>query len=245
VFADADLRTVTIPWLITNLVTVSAQNTPPTSRGDSEAILHFVGRPVQGDGEIVLDIGGLDDRVPSESLGSAATGSGRSGTTVRLASLDLQKVALVVIQARPDDPARRAASDRRKASRLRALAADALAAGAETVVIIPSLPGPLADLVITSLARRLGPMTFRARIAEQARRLYVSQHGAPTYRQVDLVAWLAEARELVEAWPLPDSSHEGPVDDEIVDAYVELAFDITICTRPAPRHKAEGQPVKA
>ena len=226
VVADADLRSAWRSWLIRSGVTVSQVEGPEATVAGDGDILHLIGRPVEGDGEVVLQVGSGDTRSKASSLETAVRGS----TNVALARLDLRTFALVVIQTTPDDPDRREASDRRKAARTRALALDALAGGAETVVLVPSLPSPLADAVIRLLARRLGPQTRRARASEYVRRLYASNRGAPTYRTTELTSWLADARALIDGWAAERKAPSGIFD--------ELALDLTLYTRPAtPREE--------
>ena len=227
VLADGDLRSAWRSWLIRSGVTVSQVEGPEATLAGDGDILHLIGRPVEGDGEVVLQVGSGDTRSKASSLETAVRGS----TNVALARLDLRTFALVVIQTTPDDPDRREASDRRKAARTRALALDALAGGAETVVLVPSLPSPLADAVIRLLARRLGPQTRRARASEYVRRLYASNRGAPTYRTTELTSWLADARALIDGWAAERKAPSGIFD--------ELALDLTLYTRPAtPREEA-------
>lgn len=80
------------------------------------AILHLVGRPVVGEGEIVLQL----DLGSAVSKGATVESQARGDGAIRLGSIDLSSVALVLIQAEPEAAEERQQSDRRKAERLRA-----------------------------------------------------------------------------------------------------------------------------
>ena len=197
-----------------------------SSGPDWPEIIHIVGRPIATATGVAIQVASVEARAASKTVESAVRSS---GMVVRPGDFSLRDTALVVIQVEPSEPSFRLESDREVVARVRQLADDAIAAGAETVITVPSLPSVLAEDVVTHLARRLGPLSRLASINERVvRSMYrLSPSVLPgTYFLRQLTEAVAEARTAIESWP----QHEG---DSGLDpsTYTELALDVGLSIR--------------
>ena len=149
-----------------------------SSKG-SCAIFHAIGRVLNSNAGLQLEIGD-DDSFEEQTAES-------SGSTRRLIGVeDMRRddAALFVIQGEPlTDFSSREDSDRESAALLRAFGAELFAAGAEAVLVLPSLNAPVAEAALRDIAKRLA-----------------SSRPPGLHRMLDAVA---RARKTIREWPAP------------------------------------------
>jgi hypothetical protein len=108
---------------------------------------------------------------------------------------------LLILQQEPADSLARLGSDREQASLLRAVAGVFFEAGCQAIVVIPSLPPELAELVTKRITRRI--TVPKSGISAVFRRLLKTWRGqnASQGGLRDLATAVRDARDAIFAWP--------------------------------------------
>lgn len=115
-------------------------------------ILHLIGTPISTSTGIHLEI--------SESRYSISNKE-QSQTLVRADELPLTLPSLVIIQSEPSEALRRTETEREQMTCLRAYASEIFTAGAQAVLVLPTLPHDLAEQVLSRFAKKLSLQSKR------------------------------------------------------------------------------------
>jgi hypothetical protein len=158
---------------------------------------------------------GFQLEVPDdESLLEKGGGTGTGGRRYLGAEeLRRHEAALVVLQGEPlTEAAERGQSDRESAALLRAFAAELFAAGADVVLVLPSLHAPLAEAALQAVARQV------------ARRRRPHLH-----RLLDSAA---AARRAIRGWPAPARIAGNPDElESFRQDQLESSLDVCLFAR--------------
>ncbi|HEX4966020.1 MAG TPA: ATP-binding protein [Thermoanaerobaculia bacterium] len=171
--------------------------------GKGHAVLHAMGRVLASTAGFQLEIG--DDESFSD-LDGAVGGKRFLGVE----DLRGSNSVLVVVQGEPlNEVSERGPSERESAALLRAFAAELFAAGAEAVLVLPSLHAPLAEQVLQVLARKI------------ADRKPPSLH-----RLLDAVA---DTRKIIRNWQLAGTPLAVSEHDKESFRYDQLEASLDVC----------------
>jgi hypothetical protein len=176
------------------------------------SLLYAVGRAVSSTAGLQLEIAN------EEELSKQISESVAGGRTL-LGSEELRRreAVLTIIQGEPlTERSTRGQSDRESAALLRALAAELFAAGAEAVLVLPSLHAPMAEAALRIIARTLA-----------------SSRTPTLHRMLDAVAC---ARKKIRDWPEPPQAVAGKTRDArelewFRHDQIESALDICLFAR--------------
>jgi HEAT repeat protein len=171
-------------------------------------VLHLIGFPVRTTGGFFLQIGRTRSRDIYQSAEQTGRRSQRSEVLLSADNLPLGGASLLVVQCDPADIQARVDTEREQAGYLRAFASEVFASGAQSVIVLPPLPSPLAQAALGEIA-----LALREPSALQ---------------QGPLLDTVSKVRRLITAQPLPDSG-DGAFDRQAV--LLELAFDICVFAR--------------
>jgi hypothetical protein len=180
--------------------------------GLPHSLLLAVGRAVSSTAGFQLEI--EDDKTLLEPS-SESVEDGR--TVLGAEELRGRQAVLTIIQGEPlTERSTRGQSDRESAALLRALGAELFAAGAEAVLVLPSLHAPMAEAALRIIAQTLA-----------------SSRPPSLHRMLDAVA---RVRKKISDWPEPPLASAGsapnPRDAEwFRNDQLELAFDICLFAR--------------
>jgi hypothetical protein len=182
-------------------------STRPEGAG-SCAVLHAMGRALGSTAGFQLEV--PDDESLLEKGGGTGTGGRRY---LGAEELRRHEAALVVLQGEPlTEAAERGQSDRESAALLRAFAAELFAAGADVVLVLPSLHAPLAEAALQAVARQV------------ARRRRPHLH-----RLLDSAA---AARRAIRGWPAPARIAGNPDElESFRQDQLESSLDVCLFAR--------------
>jgi hypothetical protein len=190
-----------------------AGETPSLSGAGPEAaggcaVLYAVGRTLGSEAGLQLEVAD-DESLLERGRGTAAGGRRYLGAD----DLRRHEAALVVLQGEPlTEAVERGQSDRESAALLRAFAAELFAAGAEAILVLPSLHAPLAEKALQAIARRI------------ARRRPPQLH-----RLLDAVA---AVRQIIRDWPAPPRIAGSPDGlESFRQDQLESSFDVCLFAR--------------
>ena len=180
----------------------------PLGRLGDCAIVHAIGRVLNSTAGLQLEIG-EDDSLEEQ----AAESSGSTRRLIGVEDLRLHEAALFVIQGEPlTDFSNREDSDRESAALLRAFGAELFAAGAEAVLVLPSLNAPVAEAALRVIAKR-----------------FAGSRPPDLRRMLDAVA---DARKTIRDWPAPPKIAANAHDLEwFRHDQLEAALDICLFAR--------------
>jgi hypothetical protein len=183
---------------------VSQLNVRLRERGQTVKVLHLIGTSV-------ITSAGVQLQLTQETSSQ--------GILVRADSLPLHLPSLVVVQAEPADLPRRQETEREQATCMRAYAAEVFAAGARAVIMLPTLPLELTEVVLNLLAENLSPTK------------------APDLWQLLNAANIVQ--KAVAEWRIPASlittdvleTTDAEIETTFADTMLELALDICLFAR--------------
>lgn len=181
---------------------------------NSIKILHAICTPKHTTSGWVLQ---LEDptqtyRTASVSVMEQTSRSDSSRHLLRIEDLPLTPALLVVMQAEPVETVQRLVTEREQTADLHSCAALVFASGAQTVIMLPTLPPQLTESVLALLAT-----------------CYNSQE-APTLQKI--LDTVSSIRELIARWSPLELDPLSNMQERIVsDTQLELALDVSVFIR--------------
>lgn len=160
------------------------------------SVWHLLGRPVTTTDNVFLGVGDH-----AESRGG--------GDLISAYQLPADQAAIVVVQGVPTSPTPRSDSERIETASLRSFAASLFEAGARYVIMIPSLPPPMAEGVLRELAETLQSDWSHAAfpLLDSIRRIRIRIGTAKlpnSFSSEEVLAWCRETAmdvTLFASWP--------------------------------------------
>lgn len=197
---------------------------PKLKSSEPRRVLHLIGQPDETSAGLrLLSRVATAAHSPATAGGSASQSIDDEGMLFGVDDLPIASAALVVLQAEPvPDLLPRMESDRSEVTKLRTFANDVFTAGAQAVLVLPTLPPGIAQPVLNILAGSLAKSgtsglcllltaVDQMRVAIRDRKLYES----PTEREA-----FAGANEQLQ--------------QELEETRLELALDVCLFARPDP-----------
>jgi hypothetical protein len=184
-------------------------DTSPSNATGPAKVLHLIGVPVETAAGLRLRLGDPGAGAMRQSAEAAVRGE------VALLAVDrlpLDRYQLVVLQEDPVAGAARLDSERERTASMRELAADAFAAGAAAVVLVPALPPKAAEDALPHLAK-----PFRKPAGDPGRQALLDAVGRVRRH---IATWSNEAWQSLE-----DASEQW------AHTRLELALDVTLFAR--------------
>ncbi|HET9344780.1 MAG TPA: hypothetical protein VFO05_03680, partial [Candidatus Limnocylindrales bacterium] len=135
-------------------------------------------------------------------------------------------------QAQPDEVRPRRSTDRERAAKLRVLGSELQESGATSVLLIPPVPSVLGQGLIGIVSKRLATRSLRARLRRPTRIFPRPERGDPEYALWELLETGREVRREIIAWAAEN------LDEDLAEAALELALDVTVFTRASARELA-------
>ena len=210
-------------WRASTRQVTTSEYLPHIATSEKISVLHLIGRPVSTPRGYLLQVAGGEDRLSAGLEESVRA----TGILLDPASLPLDSVDLVVVQAEPFETSERVDTDRKETAKLRIYANNVFMAGARSVVMLPALPPTLSDEVLSILAARLqrSPLThfwrWTDRIVDKARQQVSGSD--PTFLR--LLGAMREVRRVIAGQAQRVAE---PTDPAI---YLELSLDACMFVR--------------
>ena len=210
-------------WRASTRQITTSEYLPNIGKSEKISVLHLIGRPVSTPRGYLLQVAGGEDRLNAGLEESVRA----TGNLLDPASLPLDYVSLVVVQAEPFETSERVDTDRKEAAKLRIFANNIFMAGARSVIMLPALPPALCDEVLTTLASRLqrSQVThfwrWTDRIVDKARQQVAGSD--PTFLR--LLGAMRDVRGVIAG------RAERAAESADSDIYLELSLDACMFVR--------------